>query len=294
MPSPSFPFIVNGRVSSIQGEENKARVTFTSPSSGLSGTVVTNGVGEYVFDLSNISYVDDETVSVNTVSEFKDKVNTSSVVASGTNAVLNIFLKSLVEEVSVGGGRHVSILHNAGGLPHTYGNPLPVTDLNVGSEILCENYVNEYLVTSAGSTDMGVDGSGDPVSFSYTVPTRKKLLLGRMLIFMQSGSVFSSDKFMHLAALTNGVSIQCNGGLLTNWKDNIDVVTDMFDSEAGKAFSVEGKVLRNRWTFYKARGGMKGLVVDGNESVKAIIQDDLSAAGIIFRIKIQGVLIDDK
>ena len=59
--------------------------------------------------------------------------------------------------------------------------------------------------------------------------------------------------------------------------------------EANEALSKVTLSLPLRWTFYKASGQMDGLYV--LSSFKVIIQDDLSAAGIIYRLKVQGSLV---
>lgn len=150
------------------------------------------------------------------------------------------------------------------------------------------NFVTTYLL-NGGSNDMGVDGS-TPATFSYTVPAGKVFELARFLLYMESGTAFDSIKFMHLTALTNGVDIIANGITLTNWKDNIDVLVDMFDfSSAGATFGKTTKTMAGRWTFTRGTEGQALKVTAGN-TVAAVVNDNLSEAGIIFRAKIQGEL----
>ena len=148
-----------------------------------------------------------------------------------------------------------------------------------------------YLLNS-GSNDMGVDGSDPSVSFSYAPPAGKILVAGRMIFYLEmSGLGFDSVKFGNITALTNGVSIQADGIEIQNWKDNVDIVTSMYDSEGYAAFAKTENSIAGRWTFTKAAAGsFKGIRIAS--SFAMIIQDDLSAAGIIFRAKIHGILID--
>jgi hypothetical protein len=153
-----------------------------------------------------------------------------------------------------------------------------------------ENYVNEYLRSSGGSDDMGVDGSVTPVPFIYAPPEGKKMLLGRLLLYMESESDFIGVGFMHLPALANGVRISAGGVELSNWRTLIDVIADMFNlAPAGTAFSKEKRSLAGRWTFTRGTT-LEPIVVMGGESIEALIRDDLSAEGIIFKMKVQGKL----
>ncbi len=153
-----------------------------------------------------------------------------------------------------------------------------------------ENYVSEYLRNSAGSNDMGVDGSVTPASFIYEPPTDRRLFLGRLLLYMESGASFDGEGFMHMPALANGVRISAGGVQLTNWRNLIDVIMDMFNlSSAGTAFSKESRSLAGRWTFTRGTT-LRPIIVMPGEVVEALIRDDLSEDGIVFNVKIQGGL----
>lgn len=152
------------------------------------------------------------------------------------------------------------------------------------------NFVNAYLENKE-SNDMGVDGSSSPVIFSYIAPKCITVIIGRLLLYMEANSVFHSGKFMNLNALSNGVKIYVNDSLLTTWKTNIDIVSDMFDTVGGLVFSESGKVLRCRWSFYKACNRSSGILIRNGGSISAVINDNLSVAGIVFRCKVQGIEI---
>lgn len=153
------------------------------------------------------------------------------------------------------------------------------------------DYVTLYL-RNAGSNDMGIDGSSSAVTFSAGPPASKNLEVARLMLYMEASGNFTSTGFMNLAALANGVQIIADGTILVNWQDNLDVALDMFDlSNAGTAFSNERRSLTGRWTFIRGTG-MEPLLIPDGATFDAVVRDDLSAAGIIYRIKIQGQLVN--
>lgn len=168
-----------------------------------------------------------------------------------------------------------------------------ITSHTPGSIIDESEFISEYLVNT-GSNDMGIDGSSTSVTFSYTPPSGKLFLLGRILIYLESGGNFDSVKFANVTALSNGVSIRLNGTEISNWKDNIDITITMYDILPGEALSKTTRAISGRWTLTKA-GGMAsdGMRIDpDNGGVAFVIQDDLSSASFYFRAKVQGILID--
>jgi hypothetical protein len=150
-------------------------------------------------------------------------------------------------------------------------------------------YLTAYLKND-GNNNLCVDGSMTPVVFSTSPPPDRHLEVGRFLLYLRGNSGFDDTKFMNLDALANGVQIKINGQLITTWRDNIDIIIDMFDlTPAGIAFGKDARTLAGRWSLTKVLGGEGVLCPDG-QSVQAVIQDDLR--GGIFRIKIQGELRD--
>lgn len=151
-------------------------------------------------------------------------------------------------------------------------------------------YFTEYLRNGIDN-NLCVDGSVDPVIFSTFPPLGQNLEVGRFLLYLRGSTSFDDTKFMNLDALTNGIEIRINGQLITTWRDNIDIVIDMFDlTPAGVAFGKDTRTLTGRWSLTKVLGGEGVLCPDG-QSVQAIVQDVLDGAGI-FRIKVQGELRD--
>ncbi len=130
----------------------------------------------------------------------------------------------------------------------------------------------------------------------FQVDLQIEAKFGRMLIqqphvklYMESGSAFDSAKFMHLTALSEGVDIVIGDSTLTNWKDNVDVVLDMFDlGNSGTTFSKATRSLSGRFSMWKL--SKNGCSLAAGQVFKAVVNDDLSTAGIILRIKLQGEL----
>lgn len=149
-------------------------------------------------------------------------------------------------------------------------------------------HVSEDLL-NGGSNNMAVNGSVTPVTFSYTPLAGFDLEAVRTMLYIESQTAFGSDEFGDVVALTNGVQINAAGFGVTNWKNNVDVVIEMYDF-ARDAFGKPDKLLIARWTFTRDTNGKTLLVPDG-QSFDAVVQDDLSSL-VIFRMKIKGVLID--
>ncbi len=155
------------------------------------------------------------------------------------------------------------------------------------NQITPDLHVGEYLL-NGGSNEMAVDGS-TPVTFSYTPPTGFNFLAVRLMTYIEALTAFGSSEFGDLATLANGVQINAAGVGLTNWKDNIDIVSEMYDFNRN-AFGKPDKLLVARWTFTRDTYGIRILVPDG-QSFDAIVQDDLSGL-VIFRLKVKGLLVN--
>lgn len=153
--------------------------------------------------------------------------------------------------------------------------------------ILAANHVTEYVL-NGGSNDMAVDGT-TPVTFSYTPPAGKDFKLHRMMLYLETSTAMDSIEFGNISVLSNGVQINVAGENLTTWKDNIDMLADMFDlDQAGEAFGKVTRTLSGRWTFAKDVTGKALLIPDG-QSFDVVIRDNLSTLSI-FRLKVKGLL----
>ena len=146
--------------------------------------------------------------------------------------------------------------------------------------------VTAYLLNGS-DYEMNVDGSGTPVEYSYSVPERSHFTLFRVFFYIDDNTAFSADGFGALNALTNGVSVEVGGYELVNWKDNIDIVTTVFDYVGYPNLGKTTTSGAGRWTMGKGFG--RPLPVRGGESIVVRISDDLRGL-THFRFRIQGVL----
>ncbi len=156
----------------------------------------------------------------------------------------------------------------------------PIVDYAATGEM-----VKTYLLDGC-YPDMDVDGSVTPVVYKYTVLTGKVFLASRLTIYLEGLTAFSGSRFGDVKALTNGVVISVNGNTWETWKDNIDLMTCMDDTEGNKIF---GRSITGRWTFSQETGAQ--IEMAAGEIFAVTINDDLSYL-THFRIKIGGRLID--
>jgi hypothetical protein len=154
-------------------------------------------------------------------------------------------------------------------------------------------HVSQYLVNSADSNDMAVDGSGgSPQAFSYTPPANYDFLVNRLIMYMECSSAMSTTVFGNLgAALTHGIEIKATGVLVATWKDNIDMYVEYFDVDtlANVSNATPDTTLGGRWTFVRDTNA-SGIFVPNGQSFEVIINDNLSSL-VVLRMKIKGKLI---
>lgn len=153
-------------------------------------------------------------------------------------------------------------------------------------------WVSTYVKNSAGSELMNVNGDGgNPVTFFYEPPSPYKLFYSRLMFFMQASSAMSPENFGNLAALTEGVKFVANGVLITTWKTNIDIYTEMYDLTAVANISnvVADTTIMGRWTAWKDVNN-RAVTIPSGKRFEVIINDNLSTL-TEFRIKVKGHLI---
>lgn len=151
------------------------------------------------------------------------------------------------------------------------------------------NHVSEYVLNSS-SNDMAVDGSSTPVTFSFTPPAGKDFELSRVILYLETSTAMDSIEFGNISALANGVQINADGETITNWQDNIDMLTDMFDlAQAGEAFGKVTRTLAGRWTFTRDVP-VKSLLIPDGQSFDVVIRDAIQTISI-FRLKVKGELV---
>ena len=150
------------------------------------------------------------------------------------------------------------------------------------------DFINTYLL-NGGSSELAVNGSSTPVEFTHTAVGYQ--VIGRMLLYLSASTAMQDTEFGDLTALSNGVDIVANGVVIANWKDNIDILTMMFDyMNAGKEFGKDGRVLAGRWTLYKAHDSSDGIGLAHGEVFKAVVNDNLAGLDL-FRIRVQGDIL---
>lgn len=149
-----------------------------------------------------------------------------------------------------------------------------------------DTYFNQYLI-NGDARNMGVNGQATPVSFIAGPPAGKNLLEARLILYLEGRTEFASLGFASLGALPGGVRISAAGVEIANWRDNIDIITDMYDLSA-TGLTNGGFTRVGRWTQTKGTTGEPLRIMEGEE-IEALIRDDLR--GILFRIKVQGKLV---
>lgn len=165
----------------------------------------------------------------------------------------------------------------------------------IGGWIHAEDFISPSL-KNAGSADVNVDGSGTPVTFSYSPPAPNAASIARLIMYLETAGAMDSILFGDLTALTNGIDIQItdNGttDVIETWKTNKDILQDMYDfGSAGVLFGKTNRVATGRWTYARATGGSRGLYVPKGGSFEAVVNDNLT--GLTFlHFHIQGYLAE--
>jgi len=138
--------------------------------------------------------------------------------------------------------------------------------------------IAEFLKESGGSSDLNVDGSVTPVTFSAAPPTGKKWFIQSVTLVLEDASI-NFTKFGGIpGGLTNGIEIRVKeGGLaeatLGTFKTNGDFhvfTTDIrIDSAATDFLTVNANIKENTGTTLE--------IADANSEIfKIIVNDDLT------------------
>ena len=149
----------------------------------------------------------------------------------------------------------------------------------------------EYL-TNGGSEDQAIDGSSTPVTFSSAVvPAGKAFLCYRVIIYMEGGGAFDSNKFGNLTKLTNGWTLALNGTEAMVAKTNKELVSYMFDAHGSKIFGKEDRTFIGRFSFNKFTKNGVGVTIRAGETIDTIVKDNLSSLTYL-EVRVQGVYVD--
>ncbi len=158
--------------------------------------------------------------------------------------------------------------------------------------IITWRVIAPYLLDSSDNNNMAIDGSGgSPKVFSYTPPTDYDFIATRLILYMQCSSAMSTAVFGNLAsALGTGIEFKAMGVLLSTWKDNIDIYTQVFDVDtlSNVTNATVDTTLNARWSFWKDTNG-RGIEIDNGQSFEVIINDNLSSITVL-RMRIHGHL----
>jgi hypothetical protein len=134
---------------------------------------------------------------------------------------------------------------------------------------------------------MAVDGSTTPVVYSCGPPPDTVWLLARLILYMESATAMDSTTFGDIAALANGVSVKCNNHNIATWRDNVDIMTCMYDVEGRAIFAKATKSMSARWTFTKATLKGDPLICERKHGFQIVINDNISGL-TSFKIAVQG------
>jgi len=140
-------------------------------------------------------------------------------------------------------------------------------------------------------TNMNVVGTlAAPISFKVQPEAGETWQITRELISITDAGAMDDGKFGSLNSLTNGVDARLfrGGEFFTGsiWKNNGDMVLDMFDITYTDRAPGGENGLRGRWTFTR---GEFIIELDGDlgDYMELLIQDDLSDL-TSFQVKVQG------
>lgn len=203
--------------------------------------------------------------------------DTSITVVDSTGFVISDKIR-----ITQNGIREVGIIFitNVVGNVITLDRPLS-NDFPIGTNVI---EVDNNLTSLAGTIT-------SPISYRITPPAGQIWQITRVLTSMTDAGPMDDDKFGSLSPLTNGVvgrALTTGGRLvnISNWKDNSDLVNDMYDVTYTIKTPAGNYALRGRWTFTNAQFIVE---LDGDEEhyLELLVQDNLTAMDNI-KIKAQG------
>lgn len=148
----------------------------------------------------------------------------------------------------------------------------------------------------ATSTNMAVNGGTTPVVFQIgPVGGTLEVDVTRIMGYIQDGTAMDDAKFGGISALTNGVVLRLNNGVMQNiWniKSNGDIGLLCFDLNYSDKAPAGSYGLRFRNTFAGPSKHGVTLRLEADETLEIIIQDDLTDLEA-FYIMAQGHLVGD-
>lgn len=131
-----------------------------------------------------------------------------------------------------------------------------------------------------------------PVIYELAPPPGVVWQITRLLLNLVGDNTTMDDgKFGSIPSLTNGVLGRANTSVgrvsnITNWKNNGDMMLDMYDVEYNQKAPAGFYGLRGRWTFTNG-AFIAELNGDNSEWLRVYVQDDITG-NASFKIKAQG------
>lgn len=155
-----------------------------------------------------------------------------------------------------------------------------------------EDILISYL-RNGSSNELAVDGSSVPVIFDFVPPSGQRVVVSQVIMYLSRsmGTSFGEDEFTNLAALTNGVSIRCDGVVIGILRDNIDFISVNYDVEINGVLGGGGN-LKALFNLDGLPFGASGLLCGDTLGFAFVIQDDLSSLAT-FRVSIGGKLVPE-
>ena len=123
---PSLPLPVNGTVKNSEGKAiANAIVKFTTAAN--SSYTTTNSLGQYLFNLANLEFVADETITYLATDQYNNETLTGTFAATGDSKELDLQLAIRTDQIQGKSNRSVHVV-NVGGEPVNKDNPFPVNN----------------------------------------------------------------------------------------------------------------------------------------------------------------------
>lgn len=249
-----------------------------NPISSLSGAI-----DVHIADVHNVvinQYIHQDTAVASTVAVQTVIGDISFTVVDATGFIIGrpIHINTTTIETT-----HPTIVNIAGNVI-TVDRPLDKVHL-VG------DIVNQVVTNMAQTGQVGTLAS--PQIYVGEPPPGEVWHITRLLFSMIHGAAGDLGLFGDLAKLTNGVVLRSkvNGqfGTLTNWKNNGDIKTDMFDVEFDPRSGGQGNFGTSGRGSFSRTGAVLRLDGDQGDQFQVLVQDDITALGV-FDMKLQGHL----
>ena len=185
-------------------------------------------------------------------------------------------------------------LHNTGGIAVNPATEDTLSAIRAQGDFIADesNIFFDFLRDSGGNIEQAVDGSVTPVEFSTPiVPAEKRLLIMRLMIYMEDSTAFSSSTFGGLPQLSVGWELKVNGVSMAKARNNRTLAIYMFDLTGNKLFGKENKTMIGRFSFSNFTDGADGISIREGEYLCTVVNDKLDELDYL-EVMAQGVYKD--